>query len=88
MTRSLITRDGTPAVDTMVDMEAVMTEQWWRTPAGEVVRVRPAKTDAAGRARIEMVWSGGDVAFVWEKHKMLLLEKGSVPCDPQPGMLA
>ena len=66
----------------------LITEQWWRTPRGEVVRVRPAKPDDNGRARVEMRWSSGDVAYVWEKHTALLLDTGSVPCDPQPGMLA
>jgi hypothetical protein len=64
------------------------TEQWWRTPAGDVVRVRPTAPDQNGRGRVEMRWASGDVAYVWEKHTSLLLDAGSVPCDPQPGMLA
>jgi hypothetical protein len=35
-----------------------------------------------------MKWASGDVAYVWEKHTQLLLDTGSVPCEPQPGMLA
>jgi hypothetical protein len=65
-----------------------MREQWWKTPTGDVVRVRETRPDDNGRARVEMKWASGDVAYVWEKHTQLLLESGSVPCDPQPGMLA
>ena len=69
-------------------MEARMKEQWWRTPAGDVVRVRQTSPDANGRARVEMKWSSGDTAYVWEKHMTLLLDAGAAPCDPLPGMLA
>jgi hypothetical protein len=65
-----------------------MGEQWWRTPSGDIVRIRPAKADGNGRKRVEMKWASGDVAYVWEKHTMLLLESGSTLCEPQPGMLA
>ena len=65
-----------------------MREQWWKTPKGDVVRVRETRPDGNGRARVEMKWASGDVAYVWEKHTQLLLEAGSIPCDPQPGMLA
>jgi uncharacterized protein YndB with AHSA1/START domain len=65
-----------------------MREQWWKTPTGDVVRVRETHPDNNGRPRVEMKWASGDVAYVWEKHTQLLLETGSVPCEPLPGMLA
>jgi uncharacterized protein YndB with AHSA1/START domain len=65
-----------------------MREQWWKTPKGDVVRIREAAPDGNGRKRVEMKWSTGDMAYVWEKHTQLLLDSGSVPCEPQPGMLA
>jgi hypothetical protein len=65
-----------------------MSEQWYRTPRGEVVRIREATPDGNGRKRVEMKWSTGDMAYVWEKHTQILLDSGSVLCEPQPGMLA
>lgn len=65
-----------------------MREQWWRTPSGDVVRVREAKPDDTGRPRVEMKWASGDIAYVWEKHTHLLLEPGAQPCGPVPGMLS
>jgi hypothetical protein len=65
-----------------------MREQWWKTPQGEIVRIREATPDGTGRCRVEMKWSTGDIAHVWEKHSMLLLGSGATPCEPQPGMLA
>ena len=65
-----------------------MREQWWKTPTGDVVRVRETHPDNNGRPRVEMKWASGDVAYVWEKHTQLLLESGSVPCEPLPGMLS
>jgi len=65
-----------------------MNELWFKTPRGDVVRIRDASPDGNGRKRVEMKWSSGDSAYVWEKHAMLLLDTGAVPCDPVPGMLA
>jgi hypothetical protein len=65
-----------------------MREQWWKTPSGDVVRIREAKPDDNGRPRVEMKWASGDIAYVWDKHAGLLLEAGAVPCNPVPGMLA
>jgi len=66
----------------------MMREQWWKTPTGDVVRVRETRPDGNGRTRVEMKWASGDVAYVWEKHTQLLLESGSVPCEALPGMLS
>jgi hypothetical protein len=65
-----------------------MIERWYKTQDGkEVVRVRDAGPGVDGRPRWHLHYSNGDTAYLWPESARILL-KGTVPCDPVPGMLA
>jgi len=65
-----------------------MKEKWFKTQDGtEVIRVREVGNGADGKPRWHLLYSSGDSAYLWPEGAKILL-KGTIPCDPVPGMLA